>query len=158
MAKEILVLSPVTGKVKDITKVADEMFAQEMMGPGMAVTPAAATTEFVSPVAKGKVVTAFPTGHAYGFNAKPVEILLHIGIDTVNLEGKGFDAKVTEGSKVKKGTTLVNVDMKEIKKAKSTDTMIIVTNFADLEKAGWTMERVGKGSIEAGEVLFKLVK
>ncbi len=156
MAKEILILSPVKGKVKDIAKVDDEMFAQEMMGPGMAITPAASTTEFVSPVVKGKVMSAFDTGHAYGFLAKPAEILLHIGIDTVNLEGKGFDRQVSEGSKVKKGATLVNVDMKEIKKAKSTDTMIIVTNMKDL--AGWTLEKVATGSVEAGDVLFKLVK
>ncbi len=158
MAKEILILSPVKGKVKDIAKVDDEMFAQEMMGPGMAVTPAASTTEFVSPIVKGKVVTAFETGHAYGVLAKPAEILLHIGIDTVNLEGKGFDMKVEAGAKVKKDTTLVNVDMKEIKKAKSIDSMIIVTNFADLEKQGWKLEKVASGAIEAGDVLMKLTK
>lgn len=158
MAKEVLILSPVKGKVKDITKVDDEMFAQEMMGPGMAITPAATTTEFVSPVVKGKVLTAFETGHAYGFLAKPAEILLHIGIDTVNLEGKGFDAKVAVGAKVKTGATIANVEMKEIKKAKSVDSMIIVTNMKDLEGQGWKMEKVATGAIEAGDVLFKLVK
>lgn len=158
MAKVIEIFSPVKGKVKDITKVADDMFAQEMMGPGMAVTPAATTTEVVAPIKKGKVVTAFPTMHAYGFLAKPAEILLHIGVDTVNLEGKGFSEAITAGSKVKAGAKIVSTDMKVVKTAKSTDTMVIITNFKDLEAQGWTLEKVATGAVEAGDLLFKLVK
>ncbi len=157
MAKELLILSPVKGKVKELKKVDDEVFAGEMMGPGIAVTPAATTTEVFAPV-KGKIATAFPTGHAYGIIAKPADILVHIGVDTVNLEGKGFEMKVHEGAKAKTNKPLCTVDMKEIKKAKSTDTMILVTNYKDLEAKGYSIEIVAKGAVEAGDVLFKLVK
>lgn len=157
MAKELLILSPVKGKAKDITKVSDEVFAQEMMGPGIAVTPAATTTEVVSP-AKGKIATAFPTKHAYGITTKPADILVHIGIDTVEFEGKGFEMLTSEGAKVKAGTPLAGVDMKVLKTAKSTDTMVIITNFKDLEAKGWKLEKVATGAVEAGDVLMKLVK
>lgn len=157
MAKELLILSPVKGKVKELKKVDDETFAQEMMGPGIAVTPEEETTEVLAPI-KGKIATAFSTGHAYGIFAKPAEILVHIGVDTVNLSGKGFEVKVSEAVKVKPGKVLCAVDMKEIKKAKSTDTIIIITNFKDLEAKGYSLEVVAKGNVEAGDVLFKLVK
>ncbi len=157
MAKEILVLSPFAGEVKELSVVEDPVFAGEMIGKGFAVAPKETETVAVSPVVKGKVALAFGTGHAYGVATKGgPELLIHIGIDTVTLDGKGFDAQVAQGSKLKEGTPLVNVDLKTIaKEAPSTDTMVLVTN----ETLGdWTIERVAGKTVEAGEVLFKLVK
>lgn len=157
MAKEILILSPFAGKVKELSKVEDEVFAGEMVGKGFAVTPKATETVAVSPIAKGKVALAFETGHAYGIATKGgPELLIHIGIDTVSLNGEGFEPQVSAGSKVKAGTVLVNVDLKSIAKAApSTDTMVLVTN----ETLGdWKIERVAGATVEAGEVLYKLVK
>ncbi len=156
MAKEILILSPMTGKVKELSKVNDEVFAGEMVGKGFAITPDAKITEVFSPVQKGKVKMAFEGGHAYGVTFKKIELLIHIGIDTVNLKGEGFEQKVSEGDKLSKDTVLTNVDIKKIKaKAKSIDTMVLVTN----ETIGdWKVERVAKDKVEAGEVLYKLVK
>ena len=156
MAKEILILSPVTGKVKALSKVDDPVFAGEMVGKGFAVTPAKSETTVFSPVAKGKVKMAFEGGHAYGIESKKIELLVHIGLDTVGLKGEGFDQKVFTGNKVKSGQPLTMIDLGILsKKAKSTDTIVIVTN----ETIGdWKIERVAKTNVKAGEVLYKLIK
>lgn len=156
MAKEILILAPVSGKVIELSKVKDEVFAGEMVGKGFAITPDSSSEKVVSPTEKGKVKMAFEGGHAYGVTMKKIELLIHIGIDTVSLKGEGFDQKASEGDKLSKGTVLTNIDMKVLKaKAKSTDTMVLVTNetIGDLK-----IERVAKDTVEAGEVLFKLIK
>ena len=155
MAKEILILAPATGKVVELSKVDDEVFAGEMVGKGFAITPDVSIDEVYSPVEKGKVKMAFDGGHAYGITIKKIELLIHIGIDTVNLKGDGFDQKVSAGDKLKKDTVLTKIDVKKIKsKAKSSDIMVLVTN----ETIGnWTIERVAKDTVKAGEVLYKLV-
>ena len=156
MAKEILILAPMSGKVIELSKVDDEVFAGEMVGKGFAITPDKKTTEVLSPLEKGKIKMAFEGGHAYGVVFKKIELLIHIGLDTVNLKGEGFDQKVSEGDKVKKDTVLTNVDISIIKKkAKSTDTMVLVTNetIGDLK-----IEKVAGDEVKAGEVLYKLVK
>lgn len=156
MAKELLILAPVSGKVKEIKKVDDPVFAGEMVGKGFAITPAKDEKQVVSPVAKGKVKMAFEGGHAYGIVLKPVELLLHIGLDTVGLKGEGFEQKKFTGDKVKKDNVITMIDLGILsKKAKSTDTIILVTN----ETLGdWKIERVAKTNVKAGEVLYKLVK
>ncbi len=156
MAKEIIVLSPFKGTVKELKDVNDPVFAGEMVGVGFAVTPDASETEAVSPIAKGKVEMAFDTGHAYGIDAKGAGLLIHIGLETVTLEGEGFDKKVKQGDKLKQGTVLTGVDLKVIgEKAASTDTMVLVTN----ETLGdWKIERIAGKTVEAGEPLYKLVK
>jgi glucose-specific phosphotransferase system IIA component len=155
MAKAIEILAPVTGKVKELAKVKDPVFAGEMVGKGFAITPDAKATEVVSPIAKGKVKLAFEGGHAYGIDAKKVELLIHIGIETVGLKGEGFDQKAFSGDKVKAGSVLTGIDLKILKeKAVSTDTMVLVTN----ETIGnYTIERVAGDTVKAGEVLFRLV-
>ncbi len=156
MAKEIIVLSPFTGKVKELKEVNDPVFAEEMVGVGFAVTPDLSETVAVSPIAKGKVEMAFDTGHAYGIDAKGAGLLIHIGIDTVSLGGEGFNKQVNTGSKIKAGTVLTEVDLKLIsKKAPSIDTMVLTTN----ETLGdWKVERIAGETVQAGEPLYKLVK
>ncbi len=155
-SKDIVVLSPFTGKVVELKNVADEVFAGEMVGKGFAVTPELTETVAVSPVAKGKVNMAFETGHAYGIDAGEVELLIHIGIDTVSLGGEGFEIKANSGTKLSEGTELAGVDLKTISdKAPSIDTMVLVTN----ETIGdYTIERVAGDTVKAGEPLYKLVK
>ncbi len=152
---ELIVYSPVDGKVKDITQVSDQVFSQKMVGDGLVVEPSNGI--FNSPV-DGEVKVAFETGHAYGIVDKKsgVELLIHIGIDTVALNGKGFKAHVKDGDKVSKGTKLADVNLKKIsKKAPSTDTMVLVT--LDSLK-DWKIKKIAKDTVEAGEPLFKLVK
>jgi len=129
MAKELLILAPVSGKVKALSKVDDPVFSGEMVGKGFAITPSKSETQVISPVGKGKVKMAFEGGHAYGILLKPVELLLNIGLDTVGLKGEGFEQKVFTGDKLKKEKLITNIDLDILsKKAKSTDTIIIVTN------------------------------
>lgn len=155
MAKEIIILSPVNGKVKQLSKVSDEVFAKEMIGKGFAVTPVASTKEVFSPTAKGKIKMAFEGGHAYGIDIKKAELLVHIGIDTVLLKGEGFTQKSFKGAKIKKDSILTEVNLKVIKeKAASTDIMIVVTN----ETIGsFKVERIAGDTVKAGEPLFKLI-
>ncbi len=155
MAKELIILSPFTGKVKELKNVEDEVFAGEMVGVGFAVTPDNTETAAVSPVKKGKVKVAFETGHAYGIDAKVAELLIHIGIDTVSLNGEGFEPQVKVGDKIKQGGELAKVDLNVIsEKAPSTDTMVLVTN----ETIGdYKIERIAGDTVKAGEPLFKLV-
>ncbi len=153
---EIIILSPFKGTVKELKDVADPVFAEEMVGVGYAVTPDKSETQAVSPVAEGKVEMAFDTGHAYGIDANGAGLLIHIGLDTVTLEGEGFDKKVNADDVLTKGTVLTDVDLAVIEeKAISTDTMVLVTN----ETIGdWKIERIAGDTVEAGEPLYKLVK
>jgi glucose-specific phosphotransferase system IIA component len=151
---EIIIYSPVDGKVKELSKVDDEVFAGEMVGKGVAVVPK--TTTVYSP-AKGVVKTAFPTGHAYGINLKGgASVLLHIGIDTVALNGEGFEVKTAVNKHVDSSSELAEIDLKIInKKAKASDIMVIITNDTIGE---YKITDISKGDIKAGEQLFVLRK
>ncbi len=154
---ELVILSPFTGTVKELSAVEDPVFAGEMVGKGFAVTPDASETVAVSPIANGTVQMAFETGHAYGIDANgEAGLLIHIGIETVMLEGRGFDKQVNDGDALTEGTVLTGVDLGIIAaEAVSTDTMVLVTN----ETMGdWKIERVAGETVKAGEPLFKLVK
>lgn len=98
-----------------------------MLGKGIAIEPT--TGRFVSPV-NGEITACFPTGHAYGITTKDgLELLIHIGINTVELNGYGFNSKVNVGDKVSMGTVLAEVDLEKAKKSGyDMTTMIIVTN------------------------------
>ncbi|MGP4042513.1 glucose-specific PTS transporter subunit IIBC [Gracilibacillus sp. D59] len=123
-------VSPMQGEVMPLSEVPDQVFSQKMMGDGFAVNPT--DGEIVSPV-NGKIINIFPTKHAIGIEAdNGTEILIHIGIDTVNLKGEGFTAKVSEGDEVKQGQTLMEVDLDFISNnAPSTVTPVIFTNLAE---------------------------
>ncbi|WP_243129467.1 PTS sugar transporter subunit IIA [Weissella soli] len=120
--------APVAGDVIDLGQVSDPVFAQKMMGDGFAIVPE--NGEVVAPVT-GKVTIA--SGHAIGLQrADGLEILLHLGIDTVQLNGAPFDIQVKVGDIVAGGDALVNVDWQQIKDADlDTTTMIIITNTAE---------------------------
>lgn len=129
--------SPVAGAIVETSQVADPTFASEMLGTTLAIEPENGT--FVAPC-DGEIVTMFPTGHAVAIQSPAgAEILIHIGIDTVKMDGAGFTKKVEQGAKVKKGDVLIEADLAEIKKAGyPSTTMMILTNaddFASVEKA-----------------------
>jgi PTS system glucose-specific IIA component len=121
------ITAPLNGKVVDITEVPDPVFSQKMMGEGVAIEPT--DGHVVSPI-DGEVVSLFPTKHAIGLKTKSgLELLIHIGLETVNLNGEGFEGHVQAGDKVKRGDKLISFDLEFIKeKAKSTITPIIITN------------------------------
>jgi PTS system glucose-specific IIA component len=131
--KEETVFSPVDGQVLELSKVPDPVFSQKMMGDGMAVEPSAG--EIVSPV-DGEVIQLFHTKHAIGIRSlSGVELLIHIGLETVAMEGEGFTAHVKEGDKVKVGDPLITCDLELIKeKASSTITPIVIMNGDVLER------------------------
>ncbi|MCA1057027.1 glucose-specific PTS transporter subunit IIBC [Rossellomorea aquimaris] len=134
-------VAPITGEIKDITEVPDQVFSGKMMGDGFAIVPSEGT--IVSPV-DGKVVNVFPTKHALGLESKGGrEVLIHVGIDTVKLEGKGFEALVKEGDQVEAGQPLLEVDLDYIKEnAPSIMTPIVFTNLKEGQQV--TIEKSGK--------------
>jgi glucose PTS system EIICBA or EIICB component len=126
--KEDSFIAPLKGEIKPITEVPDAVFSGKMMGDGFAIVPAEGTV--VSPV-DGKIVNMFPTKHAIGIlSDSGREILIHVGIDTVNLKGQGFEALVAENDRVEAGQPLLKVDLDYIgENATSTITPIVFTNL-----------------------------
>ncbi|MGR8829810.1 sucrose-specific PTS transporter subunit IIBC [Leuconostoc citreum] len=119
--------APVAGQLVDIKTVSDAVFSSGMMGEGVAIEPSG--HEIIAP-ADGEITVAYATKHAYGLKtADGVEVLIHIGIDTVNLAGKGFESQVVQGQQVKKGDVLGTFDKQVISDAGyPVTTMVIVTN------------------------------
>lgn len=124
------IVSPLIGNILPLSEAKDEAFASEALGKGVVIEPTEG--KVVAPF-NGKVVTLFPTKHAIGLVSETgAEVLIHIGINTVELDGKCFDAKVVQGDEVVAGQTLVEFDIKGIEEAGySTQTMIIITNTKD---------------------------
>ncbi len=122
--------NPVAGEAIELDKVNDEVFKSEMMGKGVAIIPQ--DNAIYSPIA-GEVVMVFPTKHAYGIKSdEGIELLIHIGLDTVSLDGNGFTSKIVQGAKVKRGEQLAKVDFDFIKKQGLDPTVImVVTNTKD---------------------------
>mgnify|MGYP002440012720 CR=1 FL=1 len=146
--------SPADGNVVPLTEVSDQAFSSEALGKGIAVKPTNGT--IVSPIA-GTVSAVYPTAHAYGIKGNNnEEILVHIGIDTVNLNGKYFKSHVSEGDKVKKGKLLVEFDMDAIKKeGYNLITPVVVTNISDYIKAV-CMEKED-AAVNAGDKFLTIV-
>lgn len=128
----IKIFSPLSGKLIALSEVKDEVFASGAMGNGIAILPSEGRV--VAP-ADAEVTLLFPTKHAIGLKTtEGAEILIHVGMDTVTLNGKGFESHVSVGDKVQKGQTLLTFDIEEIKKAGlTTVTPIIITNTADYQ-------------------------
>ncbi|MFV8829422.1 PTS sugar transporter subunit IIA [Alkalihalobacterium sp. APHAB7] len=124
--------SPMNGTYVKVEDVPDPTFAQKMIGDGFAVEPS--NGEVVSPV-EGEIIQVFPTKHAIGIRSlSGAEVLIHIGIETVNMKGEGFEVFVKEGDKVQVGTKLVEFSLDLIKeKAASTITPIVITNADQLQ-------------------------
>lgn len=139
------------GEVIAIEAVADPVFSGKMMGDGFAVEPTDGT--IVSPV-NGTIKSVFPTKHAIGIETKEgVEVLVHMGIDTVSLEGKPFSVKVKEGDQVKAGQVLAQVDLEALQQADKKATMIVV--FTNMDKIQ-AFELTQKGNQQAGNTIGTL--
>lgn len=126
------VVSPLAGQVKPLSQATDPVFSSGVMGQGVVIEPSQG--ELVSPV-NGTVTVLFPTKHAVGIvSEEGVEMLMHIGMDTVSLDGKGFEAHVEQGDKVVVGQQLISFDMDVIKEAGLvTETPVIITNQDDFQ-------------------------
>lgn len=121
------IYAPVDGEIVALDTVDDEVFSQKMVGDGVAIVPV--TGDFRAPI-DGVVSKIFSTNHAYSIQSdKDLEVMVHIGLETVALEGKGFTRMANEGDKVKAGDLIIKVDLAYIQAhAKSTVTPIIVTD------------------------------
>lgn len=130
---EIALISPIKGEVKDISESSDETFASKVMGDGILVNPSEEI--FVAP-ADAKVELIFPTKHAIGLSLKDgSQILMHCGINTVSMNGEGFEVYVEEGQEVKQGDKLIKMDLEKVKQAgHSTQTLMIVNELPDGRK------------------------
>ena len=144
-----VIAAPVAGEVLSLDKCEDEAFAS--LGKGVVIVPSEGK---VYAPCDGEVTAMFPTGHACGMTAaNGAEILIHVGIDTVEMDGKGFKALVSAGDKVKKGQALISFSIDEIKKAgHPTQTMVLVTNADDYAD----VIAEAAGSVKAGEALLKV--
>jgi PTS system beta-glucosides-specific IIC component len=127
------VAAPVSGAVVPLAQVKDKVFASGALGNGLGIVPTSG--QVYAPFA-GTVVSAFPTGHAFGIkSADGVEVLVHIGIDTVQLEGRGFTTAVTQGQSVEAGDLLATVDLDSVRAAGyDPTTVVVVTNTASFAK------------------------
>jgi N-acetylglucosamine PTS system EIICBA or EIICB component len=134
-------IMPIEGEIIPLHEVPDQVFSQKMMGDGFAIVPSKGSV--VSPV-DGEIINIFPTKHALGLKSKQgYEILIHVGMDTVNLKGEGFTVLVKEGEQITKGQEILKFDLDFIKKsAPSTVTPIIFTNLTKLnvKKQGHTTQ------------------
>ncbi|MDD7219846.1 MAG: glucose PTS transporter subunit IIA [Clostridia bacterium] len=146
-----IIYSPCTGIAEDITQAPDEGFAGKMMGDGAVVTPA--SPEVYAPE-DGQVEFVFDTKHAIGFRTKAgTSILIHIGIDTVKLEGKGFQVYVSDGQKVKKGDLIMKLDLPYIREnAPSLCSPVICTELEENQK----IHILTDGNVKAGDPLFEI--
>jgi len=152
VATDTVVLSPVDGTVVPLTEVPDAAFADGSLGKGVAIRP---TSGAVYAPFDGTVVAAFPTGHAVGLRGVDgVELLIHVGLDTVKLGGEHFTLKVQSGTEVKAGDLLVEFDGDAIEKAGyDLITPVIVTN-GDLYP---DVSDVASGPLSHGETLFRAI-
>ena len=146
---DLSVSSPLAGTAIPLEQVKDESFAKGMLGPGIGIEPADGLV--VAPF-DGTVTVAFPTGHAYGLkSASGVQVLIHVGMDTVKLDGKGFTPRVAKGDVVRRGDVLAEVDLDVIREAGyETITPVVVTNKKKL--GGVTP--VASGEIQRGDALL----
>lgn len=150
LAESAEVVSPLAGQVKPLSQATDPVFSSGVMGQGVVIEPSQG--ELVSPV-NGTVTVLFPTKHAVGIvSEEGVEMLMHIGMDTVSLDGKGFEAHVEQGDKVVVGQQLISFDMYVIKEAGLvTETPVIITNQDDFQA---DVEGDLPRDIKRGEVLM----
>ena len=138
-----MIHAPFAGEVKPVSECKDGVFASKAMGDGVVITPE--NGSLYSPV-DGEVMLVFPTRHAIGLKAdNGTELLIHIGMDTVSLEGKPFEVFVKQGDKIKAGQLLATADLKAIQDAGlSIETPVVVTNQKPVEM-------MASGTVKAGQ-------
>lgn len=149
VVKSITISSPITGVAADLSTAPDEAFAGRMMGDGAVVTPG---DGIVRAPEDGEVCFVFETKHAIGFQtATGISLLIHMGIDTVKLNGKGFEVCVENGQKVKKGDAMLKLDLNYLSKnAPSLVSPVLCTELEDNQK----IRLLKEGQVKAGEALF----
>lgn len=149
--KVIEICSPAKGEAIELTAVNDPTFSGKVLGDGIAVIP---TDGHIYAPTDGTVELVFDTLHAVSMTSKEgVEILIHVGLDTVTLQGKGFSAHVKAGEKVSKGDLLLSVDLDAVQKAGfDTVTPMIICNTTDYE----SMEPITLGEVEAGTPILAI--
>jgi len=151
IVKSIIISSPITGIAADLGTAPDEAFASRMMGDGAVVTP---TDSVVKAPADGEIVFVFDTKHAVGFTTEDgISMIIHVGIDTVKLNGEGFDVMVEAGQKVKKGDPIMKLDLDYLSaNAPSLASPVMCTELSDNQK----IRLLKEGDIQAGESLFAI--
>lgn len=151
--KGIIIVSPMRGTCVSMKEVSDPTFSEEILGRGVAIKPVEG--KVYSP-ADGMITTMFPTGHAVGITTdEGVELLVHVGLDTVAMKGDGFNIIAKEGQRVRKGDLLIDADLEKIEKAGyDTITPVVICNSDDyIEINVNTDNKVG-----AGDVIVELKK
>ena len=148
------IVAPLAGTVMPLDKVEDPVFSTGVVGQGAGISPADGKTIVVTAPAAGTLAVAPASGHAYGITLDSgVEVLIHVGLDTVNLEGKGFDVKVKQGDRVTAGQELVRVDRKTIEDAGySLTTPVLITNTDKFA----SVEVVAEGEISSNAPLIRV--
>ena len=151
VVERIVISSPITGMAADLSTAPDEAFAQKMMGDGAVVTP---EDPFVRAPEDGEVAFVFDTKHAIGFiTDSGISLLIHVGIDTVKLNGEGFEALVESGQTVKKGDPMLKLDLEYLKaNAPSVTSPVLCTELEDNQR----IHLLHEGQIKAGEPLFEI--
>ncbi len=149
--EEETILSPIKGEVKPIEESSDAAFASGALGKGVVILPEEG--KVYAPVT-GTVTVLFPSLHAIGITSDAgVELLIHIGINTVQLNGEGFTAHIKQGDQIKQGQLLVEFDMNKIKEAGySLETPVLVTNYADLQE----VKNTSASSVQLQETLIEV--
>ncbi len=145
--KPIVVVAPVSGEVIKLEDVKDDVFSQKLAGDGVAIIPS--NGEIVSPI-EGVITRLFPTHHAFLITTKDnIEVMVHIGLDTVELKGEGFKVLKQEGDKVKVNTPIIRVDLEYLKlKGKDIVTPIVVSDKS--------ITNIRLGQIKSGESIFEV--
>lgn len=146
------VLAPCPGRVVAMTDVPDAVFAEEMVGPGVAIEPDPGLTTVVSPI-DGKVLKVLP--HAFVVLGDGVGVLVHLGINTVRLEGEGFEVLATQGSDVAAGDPMIRWDPSTLPASAGGQDVspVVPVVVMDAPKGSVTSEAIG-GSVAAGDLLF----
>ena len=149
--RKAYIYAPVNGASKQIEDVEDEAFAQKMLGDGFAVTP---ESEYICAPCEGLLMQMFPTNHAFGIVTDDgLEVLVHIGIDTVTLQGQGFVRQIEPGNRVKVGDKIVKVDLDLVKEKKlNTDIIVVITNMDKIAKIDSSI-----GDFHVGDKVSKLI-
>lgn len=149
--KDTQVVAPVDGTLIPITEVADDVFSGKMMGDGFGAQPSA--DAIVAPVS-GTISSVFPTKHAIGITtAEGLEVLVHLGLDTVELNGEPFTVAVEAGAAVKAGDSLATMDRAKVKESGRDDTVVVVYTNMDLLK---TMPTITEQTVTHGQELGAL--